>query len=44
MSAICSVVEALDREFLSFRAKLIDLAAALDRIDRSKGTPDEDPR
>jgi hypothetical protein len=27
----------LDREFLAVRARLIDLAAALDRIDRAEG-------
>ncbi len=29
--------EVLDREFLAARAKLIDLAAILDRIDRAEG-------
>jgi len=39
-----SAKETLDREFLSFRAKLIDLAAALDRMERGEGTAEEDPR
>ncbi|MBN2024301.1 MAG: hypothetical protein JW809_16070 [Pirellulales bacterium] len=34
----------LDREFLPLRARLIDLAAALDRIDRASGLPAADPR
>jgi hypothetical protein len=36
--------EVLDREFLTIRCKLIDLAAALDRIDRAKGSAANDPR
>lgn len=36
--------ETLDREFLTCRARLIDLAAALDRIDRGEGSPEENPR
>jgi hypothetical protein len=35
--------EALDRYFLEIRSKLLDLAAALDRIDRGGGLP-ADPR
>jgi hypothetical protein len=34
----------LDREFLAVRARLIDLAAALDRIDRAEGSVDGDQR
>jgi len=34
----------LDREFLAVRARLIDLAAVLDRIDRAEGSVDTDPR
>ena len=36
--------EVLDREFLAVRAKLIDVAAALDRIDRAQGTVSDEPR
>jgi len=36
--------EVLDREFLAVRAKLIDVAATLDRIDRADGSVDDDPR
>ncbi len=34
----------LDRELLGIRAKLIDLAATLDRIDRAEGPPAGDTR
>jgi hypothetical protein len=33
-----------DQEFLPIRAKLLEVAAALDRIDRAGGTPGNDPR
>ena len=36
--------QVLDREFLAIRSKLIDLAAALDRIDRAEGSVAADPR
>ena len=36
--------EVLDRELLGIRAKLIDLAATLDRIDRGQGALAADPR
>jgi len=36
--------ELLDREFLNIRARLIDMAAALDRIDRAEGAVGADPR
>ena len=36
--------EALDREFLGIRSRLIELAATLDRIDRSGGPLADDPR
>jgi hypothetical protein len=34
----------LDREFLEIRAKLLELAASFDRIDRGGGSVDGDPR
>jgi hypothetical protein len=34
----------LDREFLEIRAKILEIAAALDRIDRADGNVDGDPR
>ena len=46
MSAKMTAAETLDREFLEIRCRLIDIAAALDRIDASQ-TPEPiafDPR
>lgn len=34
----------LDREFLAIRSRLIDVAAMLDRIDRSQSDASNDPR
>jgi hypothetical protein len=34
----------LDREFLAIRSRLVDLAAALDRVQRGSGSAAEDPR
>lgn len=34
----------LDREFLEIRAKILELAASLDRLDRGEGTVEEEPR
>ena len=34
----------LDREFLVIRAKILEIAAALDRIERTDGLPNDDPR
>lgn len=34
----------LDREFLAMRAKILEIAAALDRIDRAEGDVGSDPR
>lgn len=39
-----TALEALDREFPHIRAKLLELAAALDRIDRAAGEVEADPR
>ncbi len=39
-----SASSALDNEFLGIRCRLIDLAAALDRIDRADGALTDDPR
>jgi len=37
--------QVLDREFLGIRSRLLDLAAALDRVDRASRTPPAaDPR
>lgn len=34
----------LDREFLEIRAKVLEVAAALDRIERAEGEVTQDPR
>ncbi len=36
--------DVLDREFLLLRAKLLEIAATLDRLDRAEGTATDDPR
>lgn len=36
--------QVLEREFLELRAKLLELAAGLDRIDRATGDVETDPR
>jgi hypothetical protein len=36
-----TAAEVLDREYLELRAKLLELAASLDRISRADGTADE---
>ena len=36
--------EVLDREYLDVRAKLLELAASFDRIDRAPDSVDGDPR
>jgi len=43
MTALPTFSGILDREFLPLRGKLIEVAAALDRIHRSGGAP-RDPR
>ena len=34
----------MDREFLEIRAKLLELAASFDRLDRGEGEIESDPR
>lgn len=36
--------EVLDREYLEIRAKILELAASFDRLDRAEGSVDGDPR
>ncbi len=36
--------ELLDQEFLVVRAKILEIAAALDRLDRGEGDAGSDPR
>lgn len=39
-----TALEVLNREFLEIRCKILDLAAALDRLDRAEGSLEDDPR
>lgn len=41
-----TAAEVLDRDFLALRHRILDVAAALDRIDRgvSRGAVEDDPR
>ena len=39
-----SAPEILNREFLEMRAKILELAAAFDRLGRAEGATDDDPR
>ena len=39
-----TAIDVFDREFLTIRCRLIDLAAALDRISRTDGQVTDDPR
>ena len=39
-----AAAEVLDREFLQLRARLIDVAAVLDRISRAEGSVADDAR
>ncbi|HVA46507.1 MAG TPA: hypothetical protein VNH11_09045 [Pirellulales bacterium] len=44
MSSTTAAPEILNREFLEMRAKILELAASLDRIDRADGSVAADPR
>jgi hypothetical protein len=44
VSAPTSATEPLDRDFLGIRCRLIELAAAFDRIDRGGNSAAGDPR
>jgi len=39
-----TAMDVFDREFLDMRCRLLDLAAALDRVDRAGGQATDDPR
>jgi hypothetical protein len=43
-SAMLSAPEVLNREFLEIRCKILDVAAAFDRLSRATGSVTEDPR
>jgi hypothetical protein len=42
--AMLSAPETLNREFLEIRCKILELAAAFDRLDRTEGSVSHDPR
>ena len=44
MAPLLSAPEVLNREFLEIRGKILELAAAFDRLQRADGAVDEDPR
>ncbi len=44
MSSPMTASQILSREFLEVRAKILELAASLDRLDRSEGSVVDDPR
>lgn len=44
MSIPLTAQEVLDREFLEVRAKILELAASLDRLERADGSASGDPR
>ena len=44
MSIPLTSAQVLDREFLEMRAKLLELAAGLDRLQRASGPPVQDER
>ena len=44
MSSTASSQAVLDREFLEIRARVLEIASALDRLDRADGPPAADAR
>ncbi|MCO6459064.1 MAG: hypothetical protein J5I93_27465 [Pirellulaceae bacterium] len=44
MSLPMTAAQVLDREYLELRAKVLELAASLDRLDRGDGSVVDDPR
>ena len=44
MPTLATRPELFDREFLALRAKILEIAATLDRLDRSPGSLAGDPR
>lgn len=44
MSGSRTAAQVLDEEFLVVRAKLLEVAAAFDRLDRADGQAGQDPR
>ena len=44
MSSVPTAPAVFDREFLEIRAKVLEVAACFDRLDRAPGTVEQDPR
>ena len=44
MSSVMNAQQILNREFLEIRAKILEVAASFDRLDRSDGSIEDDPR
>jgi hypothetical protein len=44
MTGTRTTAEVLDQEFLPIRAKILEIAAALDRLDRASGSVESDAR
>lgn len=44
MSIPMTASQVLDREYLEIRAKILELAASFDRLDRAEGVVANDPR
>lgn len=44
MASVRAGADVLDQEFLPIRAKILEVAAALDRVDRANGSPSADNR
>jgi hypothetical protein len=44
MSSVMTASQILNREFLEIRAKILEIAASFDRLDRSEGSIEDDPR
>jgi hypothetical protein len=44
MPHAATAAQTLDREFLTIRCKLLEAAAALDRVERGQGSAAADPR
>lgn len=44
MSSVMTAPQVLNREYLEIRAKILEIAASFDRLDRSEGSVAEDPR
>jgi hypothetical protein len=44
MPAVLTAPQLLARDFLEIRAKILEIAACLDRIDRGDGSVGDDPR